>query len=208
MDVAPLPEDRAYRRAAEAYFQEKLAEAETHFDARLLEVFHGFADHWKDYFAPAEAARLREYLAMAPAVRRAQFERFRRECRAWELNFKLMRSAKAGNGQAPSRERPPEWRRRLERQNDREAEVERLYKSLDGLFDKQRQNRRLPPELHPHLRLLGVASDASVDEIKKQYRRLAKLHHPDRQGDAALMQRLNHAFHHVMAFYKRTPVRG
>ena len=30
--------------------------------------------------------------------------------------------------------------------------------------------------------ILGLSSDASMSEIKKQYRRLSKVYHPDKQG--------------------------
>ena len=50
--------------------------------------------------------------------------------------------------------------------------------------------------------LLGVARDASPTEIKQAHRRLARLHHPDKQQDASheekeeaerMMSRLNAA---------------
>ena len=41
--------------------------------------------------------------------------------------------------------------------------------------------------------LLGVASDASDEEVKAAYRKLALRYHPDRGGDAALFVQLTQA---------------
>lgn len=45
--------------------------------------------------------------------------------------------------------------------------------------------------------VLGVGKDASADEIKKAYRRLAVKHHPDQGGDEAKFKELNEA-HEVL----------
>lgn len=42
--------------------------------------------------------------------------------------------------------------------------------------------------------LLGVSKDASTSQIKTAYRKLMLQHHPDRQGDVALVQKLNLAY--------------
>jgi len=41
---------------------------------------------------------------------------------------------------------------------------------------------------------LGVARTASADEIKKAYRKLASVHHPDKGGDTARFQQLEEAY--------------
>jgi curved DNA-binding protein CbpA len=45
-----------------------------------------------------------------------------------------------------------------------------------------------------HYEVLGVAPDASVDDIRAAYRRAARDQHPDAGGEAAEMQRLNAAW--------------
>jgi curved DNA-binding protein len=46
-----------------------------------------------------------------------------------------------------------------------------------------------------HYNTLGVAQDASTDEIKKSYRKLASVHHPDREGgDTAKFQEIQAAY--------------
>ena len=45
-----------------------------------------------------------------------------------------------------------------------------------------------------HFKTLGVAADASDDDIKKAYKRLAMKHHPDRGGDQAKFQEIQEAY--------------
>jgi len=41
---------------------------------------------------------------------------------------------------------------------------------------------------------LGVAKNATPDDIKKAYRRLASKHHPDKGGDTATFQKIEEAY--------------
>jgi molecular chaperone DnaJ len=45
-----------------------------------------------------------------------------------------------------------------------------------------------------YYQILGVAKDASQDEIKKAYRRLAHRYHPDKGGDAERFKEINEAY--------------
>ncbi len=42
--------------------------------------------------------------------------------------------------------------------------------------------------------VLGVAKDATVDDIKKAYRKAALQHHPDQGGDAEKFKEVNEAY--------------
>jgi curved DNA-binding protein CbpA len=196
-------EDRAWRRAAHAYFALKTPQAEARFDTRSLTAFLSFCEHWHDYFAPEHPETLVQYLALPLEQRRAQFERFRRECHSWETTFKL--PVRAGRGPTPggTNGSHSRMRRRIEQHNLREAGVRALYANLDSRRQRAEQQLHCSPELLTHLRELGLSPDVTLEQARSQYRRLALLHHPDRAGDEAKMQRLNHAFRAVMLHFKR-----
>lgn len=45
-----------------------------------------------------------------------------------------------------------------------------------------------------YYRILGISKNASVDEIKKAYRKLAQTYHPDKGGDPAKFKEINEAY--------------
>jgi DnaJ-class molecular chaperone len=48
-----------------------------------------------------------------------------------------------------------------------------------------------------HYQTLGVAENASQEEIKRAYRRLASQHHPDKGGDTSTFQRIQAAYDNI-----------
>lgn len=48
--------------------------------------------------------------------------------------------------------------------------------------------------LEKYYKILEIEVGASKDKIKKAYRRLAHLHHPDKGGDESKMKELNEAY--------------
>jgi hypothetical protein len=66
---------------------------------------------------------------------------------------------------------------------------------------RQSTTRRVNDPLQPFYDLLGISNGASLTEIKKAYRRKARLHHPDtdKSPDAtAKMQRINEAYTQIL----------
>lgn len=58
--------------------------------------------------------------------------------------------------------------------------------------------RASDPSTQSYYELLGVAKDADAKTIRRAFRRLSKLHHPDQGGDAAMFQRLREAYSVLM----------
>jgi hypothetical protein len=54
-----------------------------------------------------------------------------------------------------------------------------------------------------HYDVFGVQAGADVKEIKKAYRQLAKLHHPDKQGNPELFKKINSAYQELTDVKKR-----
>jgi curved DNA-binding protein CbpA len=42
--------------------------------------------------------------------------------------------------------------------------------------------------------ILGVSKTSSQEEIKKKYRELSKMHHPDKGGDEEMFKKINEAY--------------
>ena len=65
--------------------------------------------------------------------------------------------------------------------------ADRLIGSGRGRPRRRRVNRPTTMALDPDpYRILGLPPGATLDEVKRAYRRLAKVHHPDAAGEAAL----------------------
>lgn len=45
-----------------------------------------------------------------------------------------------------------------------------------------------------YYKILNVSKDASIDEIKKQYKKMALKHHPDRGGDPEMFKKISEAY--------------
>lgn len=63
--------------------------------------------------------------------------------------------------------------------------------SLDARKARYERSRDRTPE---YLAVLGLAPDATLDQIRSSRDRLAKQHHPDLGGDPAIMIQINEAY--------------
>ncbi len=58
--------------------------------------------------------------------------------------------------------------------------------------------------MEDYYKILGVSRDASKDEIKKAYRKLAHKHHPDKGGDENTFKKISEAYHVLSSDKKRS----
>jgi hypothetical protein len=71
-----------------------------------------------------------------------------------------------------------------------EVTIKRLSIELDA--SKQASFPHFTP-----FQLLGVVSSSSLDDLKKQYRKLAQLHHPDHGTDGVMLTEINKAYQKI-----------
>ncbi len=57
--------------------------------------------------------------------------------------------------------------------------------------------------MEDYYKILGVSRDATKDEIKKAYRKLAHKHHPDKGGDEGTFKKISEAYHTLSNDEKR-----
>lgn len=69
-----------------------------------------------------------------------------------------------------------------------------LYASLET-YKRERALRPVPE----CFLALGLDADATADEVKRAYRRLAKLHHSDNGGDPAEFKKVRQFYEQAMA---------
>lgn len=89
----------------------------------------------------------------------------------------------------PKTGRPPGPRQSVANAKVTEAAFQSM---LDGFF------ANVPAVTREH-RILGVSAEASPEDIKSAYRRLAHVHHPDKGGDPAKMAELTEAYNKLTA---------
>jgi DnaJ-class molecular chaperone len=58
-------------------------------------------------------------------------------------------------------------------------------------------------EIKEALEILGLPALITKEDIKKQYRHLAKKYHPDQGGDPKEMEKINHAYDLLNAYIEQ-----
>ena len=74
-----------------------------------------------------------------------------------------------------------------------EASLENLMSGFRVLKSQETLLALPDPSTKTAWQVLGVSRDATPDEIKKAYKELSKVHHPDKGGNEAVMAQINNA---------------
>ena len=78
-----------------------------------------------------------------------------------------------------------------------------LRLSARTLWQSNTNPARVIMERQRALKVLGLPTNATPQQIKKRYRDLAKRYHPDRGGDQQQMQRIIAAYEFLMKEHSR-----
>lgn len=85
------------------------------------------------------------------------------------------------------------------------------YTSSHSTYSKPYEASRVPEELRKDYMTLEVAFGAPMEEVKKSYRRLLQIHHPDRHAETAdslkkateITQRITHSYLRIKKFSQK-----
>lgn len=67
--------------------------------------------------------------------------------------------------------------------------------------NKNANNIKFTSETIKAFNILEVKQTATINEIKSSYRRLVKIHHPDKQGNTDNFVKINNAYNHLKKYY-------
>jgi hypothetical protein len=99
--------------------------------------------------------------------------------------------------------RQAERRRREQEEARRRAEEQRRYWKWEYRFRVETSGQATLPDCFA---VLGLPPDATPEQVKRRYRELAKLHHPDHQGDEEQFKRVQRAYEEASVILeRRTP---
>jgi len=113
------------------------------------------------------------------------------EMRAWVRLAKLKAFLQKANPnfKITKRHEREIWKWVLWRRETRKEEREREYREWWETFTKKDRASK-----ESACAMLGLPSDATPDQVKAAYRRMALMHHPDRGGDTETMTEINEAY--------------
>ena len=129
-----------------------------------------------------------------------------RDVKHWRWNREQITQARAykeAHGRWPNKKRQETWKRQKEVEpgkrdaKNRKAKPARDKRRLLMDAEGDRVLRELwaaPAALHDSLTILGLEDAATLEQVKAQYRELAKLYHPDKAGNNEMMVKINRAY--------------
>jgi hypothetical protein len=135
-----------------------------------------------------------------------------RNVKYWRWDSAQINRARAyqeAHGRWPDKKRQESWKREKEARPRREQAAKRARdkrrRSARARFEDEWRSGKFAevfkaigaPSLsamHDSFVILGLNDDARLEEVKAQYRELAKLYHPDKRGNAEMMVKINGAY--------------
>jgi len=98
------------------------------------------------------------------------------------------------------------------KRNEKDAKLEDIHKTVTDICPKRNKLYELKKiavkllKIHFHLQILELAatSDVTIEDIKSQYRKLAKIYHPDLEnGDERYFKLITKAYEYLLNVYPK-----
>lgn len=132
----------------------------------------------------------------------AEMERLRAEVEAQRLaEAERLAQLRAEAEDRERRQRAREFWREWEREQHRKAQAEehrRRLRDLDAMIFAMQAAEIFRPRIPACLVTLGLEPPVTGDQVKRRFRELAKVHHPDAGGEAAEFTRIQAAYSEAM----------
>ncbi len=85
----------------------------------------------------------------------------------------------------------------------KEIYISREYRHKSEQYKQHRQTNFSETNLNRQFEILGLRQSASNDEIKRRFRQLAKMYHPDHQHNPEMAQEAQEQFRLILAAYEQ-----
>lgn len=92
-----------------------------------------------------------------------------------------------------------EWERR---QREEASFLDDFFEDMFyGFIGKMVNSLRIPKPIEA-FNALGISSESSIEDVKLQYRKLSKVHHPDMGGDRKSFEQITEAKNKLISYFK------
>ena len=199
MSTDDIPEqEHEFREEALTYLVSRYERASLALEDRQFDAFRDFVQLWLEAFDWRTPDGVARWLQIPHAQRVERMERFRRQAESWDVTLEL-------NGDESRREdaERAQWRRdydRTKKRLRREA-AQAGWEQVRATLEAEHRLRAMPSWLRESFDVLGLPARATLADARRQYRELAKRHHPDKSGSTELMARVNAAWAQVESFF-------
>lgn len=152
----------------------------------------GHDRNWQYYFRLKSFKSIDEFLNHSTAERENIYNNFKLDVHSFKKN----------------RERNLAWKEESHKSSNT-AWDDDLISSINWEYHKKQPNNNDKQLLNKDLTriqdysILGLANNSRLDEVKKSYRNLAKIHHPDKPGgNTEKMKAINASYQRIIQFLK------